>query len=282
VIKPLLLETGTRLGVGAVSSKLEQLGQAAAVLHGADLFSVRESLKSLDARLLQAMQEQTLVAAGVVVSSDETMGQPDTIAARCLVQDLEAEWRRLASELEPYERAARDRLLTCLSLLRTPTMAAHMPNTQPLHDEVLDLIHVFGKLSAAFSPLLELRKQFAMLQALLPHRRRGSSELLDGVLGNSVATANELLAQVQQALGTATYPFNHGEGNVSLVDYARAKEYDPDPVLMTCKEIESHLQMLFALYFQLLGRLIAIAGQVEEKLNNTASTQAQRHSRVGR
>jgi len=94
-------------------------------------------------------------------------------------------------------------------------------------------------------------------------------------LANAVATANELLGQVQQTLGTTAYPFNPGEGNVSLVDFARAKEYDPDPALMTYKEIESHLQMLFALYFQLLGRLVAIAGQVEEKLSETAGVQAQ-------
>ena len=54
--------------------------------------------------------------------------------------------------------------------------------------------------------------------------------------------------------------------DVSLINFARSKEYAADGVLMACKEAESHLQMLFALYFQLLGRLVTIAAQVEQHL----------------
>jgi hypothetical protein len=73
-------------------------------------------------------------------------------------------------------------------------------------------------------------------------------------------------------LGATAYPFNHVKANVSVVDYARLKEYDPDPLRMMCKEAESHLQMLFALYFQALGRLVTVASKVEHILDHRGTT----------
>jgi hypothetical protein len=154
-------------------------------------------------------------------------------------------------------------LTILLQLLRTPEGARKIPDARELHDEARDLMHVFAVLSAAFPPLLRLRQEYAKLQALLP-LRQNSSDLLDLALQNEASVARTLLAEIHQALGATAYPFSHAKGHVSLIDFARSKEYEADPLLMVSKESESHLQMLFALYFQLLGRLTEIASQVEQ------------------
>jgi hypothetical protein len=143
-------------------------------------------------------------------------------------------------------------------------MASRIQNTVQLQDEVLDLLHICGKLSVAFPNLLSLRKDFTVIQTLLEARSQPGSELVDAILQETVRQANERIANVHSALGAAAYPFPHPKGHVSLVDYARAKQYDADPARMTALEIQSHLQMLFAVYHRLVGRLIEIALLVEQ------------------
>jgi hypothetical protein len=268
VIKPLLFETGPGVTVGIVSERGERLRQAKSLIATADLLSMREALKATDTALLAALQQQALLHAGCFSDPSETLADPATAIAQ-----LNGEWTRLSAEIHPFEEAAKDRLLIALSLLRTPAVAAKLQGTQALHDEVRDLLHVFGALSAAFPTLLALRQQFAKLQALLPHRVPGGPELLDAVLRNEAGEAARLIGRVQQALGATAYPFSHVKGQLPVADFARAKEYDPDAITMTGKETESHLQMLFALYFQLLGRLVAIASQVEAQLETNATSE---------
>ncbi len=266
VIKPLLLATDARLSVGNVAEKIEQLRKTKVFLEGANLLETREALKATDAGLIEALQQQVLLQAGLLSQEGDAPTNPEAVVWR-----ITNDWNRLCRELDPFEQAARDRLMILLSLLRTPVVAGAVEETAQLQDEMVNLLHFYGRLGAVFPPLLALRKQFAKLQVLLPHRGQSSSDLLDAVLRNEAAEAGKLLDQIHQALGSTIYPFSHMKGNMSVVDYARAKEYDPDPLRMTSKETESHLQMLFALYFQTLGRLVAVAAKVESALENTAS-----------
>jgi hypothetical protein len=167
--------------------------------------------------------------------------------------------------LNLLKKAAKLRLMTALSLLRTPAVAARITNTQALQEQMLDLLHVFGKLGAAFPFLLDLRKELAVLQTLIAARGQTASDLLEAPLTESIARSDQLLSQIQTALGSAGYPFEHPKGRVTVIEYARAKQYDNDPARMVQLEVLSHLQMLFALYYRVLGRLTAIAVQVEEQ-----------------
>jgi Zn-dependent protease with chaperone function len=267
VFKPLLLSAESRLSAGLASSGVENLNQARATLEQADLLSHRESLKQLDARMLQALEANALAAAGLPVDPESFPiiqgGNRDLLS---LLNSVRGRQEQLARELEPFEQAARLRLLTALNLLRTPAVAARIPATQSLHDEVLDLIHVFGKLSAAFPPLLELRKEFAVLQTLLGAGGQFHSEQAAGALSQSAQRCNQRLAEIQAALGSAGYPFEHPKGRISVADYARARQFDSNPSRMAQLESQSHLQMLFALYYRLLGRLAYLALQVEAQV----------------
>ena len=266
MLAPVLLAPGARLTVGLASARLEQLQQARRLLQETDLTPLRESLKQIDARLLEAAEARALQEAGLETGGAFSLAEPERADLPGLIGRLEQERQQTQQKLGPFLRAGSTRLITALSLLRTPAIAAAIPGTDQLQEEVLDLLHVFGKVSVAFPPLLELRRESALLQALLAFRGQVHSEMLDSAAAAAMGRCNDLLARIQEAFGTAGYPFEHPRGPVTIVEYARAKEYDAEPLHMTFKEAESHLQLLFALYCRVLARLMAIALMVEAQL----------------
>ena len=275
ILAPVLLVPEARPTVGLVSARLEQLQQARRLLQGTDLTRLRESLKQVDARLLEAAEARAVQEAGLEPAGVRSLTEAEPADLPALVGELERQRQQNQQELEPFLQAGRARLMTALSLLRTPATAAALPDTQRLQEEVLDLLHVSAKVSAAFPPLLELRRESAVLQALLAFRGRVHSEMLDSASASARTRCHDLLACIQKLFGTTGYPFAHPKGPITIVEFARAKEYDADPLLMTFKETESHLQMLFALYYRVLARLIAIALPVEQQLaTNPAPLQA--------
>jgi Zn-dependent protease with chaperone function len=274
IVRPVLLGTEPRLSFGMANTKLEQLRQAREFLQQPLLAEYRESLKQVDATMLQAIQANALLQAGVMVDLESfPLCQCDLAGLPDLPGAIHAAQEQLGRAVEPFDQAAGARLLTALSLLRTPEVTAVMPNTQQLQDEVIDLLHVFGRLGAVFPSLLELRREFAGLQTLLDARPQNNSELMDAAVSDLTRRVNEHLARIRAALGSVAYPFEHVKGRITIADYAQGKTYDPDPALMAASGARSHLEMLFALYHRVLGRLIAIATEVEQHLEAGATVQ---------
>lgn len=259
MMKPLLLDKERRrLAPGSTGEKMEQLRNLKLLLENGNLLERREALKQSDAKVLHALQQQALLQAGLLYSEASNVVDPE----EAVLQSNE-DWNKLCVEVEPFENAAIQRLTLLLSLVRITPGVAGTANAEQLTEEVASLLHLFGVLSATFPTLLVLRKQFAKLQVLLPYRHQAGAELLEAVLENEAAETSKLIEQIHHALGATAYPFKHVRTNMSVVDYARAKEFDPDTVRMTYKEAESHLQLLFALYLQVLGRLAEVASSVE-------------------
>jgi hypothetical protein len=267
-LRPIIPEPGARLSAGLAPAKLTQINAARTMLGQNNFLSCRERLKELDARMLKALETNALLHAGVTCDSIAfPLAGDSSTDLTALLGSIHKEQEELGRELEPFESAACLRLMSALSLVRTPTMAARVSNTESMQEEILELLHAFGKLGAVFPALLELRQEFAVLQTLLDARSQTRSELVDAALSGSTRRANELLAEIQTALGSAAYPFDRLHGPISLLDYARAKRYDADPARMAQLEVQSHLQMLFAFYYKVLGRLTTIAQLVEAEIH---------------
>jgi len=268
-LQPIFIGSEGRPTLSVSSAKVEQLVQARATLQGADLLKFREALKQLDALTLQLIEWDVCLRAGFEPTQEHfPLAEAYANDIPAAIESVELRRKELILEIAPFEEAAKLRLRTALGLLRTPALANSIQGSQMLHEEAHDLLHGFGKLSAIFPGLLELRKQFASFEILIPKRAQGQSELLESTLSQCRARSEELLKNVHNTLGSAAYPFAHPRGHITIVDYARAKQYDPDPVRMAHIEIRSHLQMLFALYHRILGRLVAIALQVEAVVDN--------------
>jgi hypothetical protein len=266
IINPLLFPKESRLSVGNMTGKIEQLRQIKSFLESASLLEKRETLKTIDSKLLESLQQQVLVEAGLLIPEADSLLEPKSVVEQC-----NDEWKKACQELAQYEEPVRNRLLIPLSLLRTPGMASTGEDPEKLQEEIAELAHLLEVLTPTFAPLLALRKQLAKNQVLMPYRNQNGSDLFNAVLQNETREATILIETLQQVLGSTAYPFKHVRLNISVADYARSRQYDPDTVRMTCNEAESHLRMLFALYFQALGRLVIIASNIERALEQKAN-----------
>ncbi len=272
-LRPIVFDSGARLSAGLGGDKAAQITQARRTLEGADLTGLCGLVTAQDSRLLQVRQVEALIHAGGEVSAETSGLAPQEIADISATRaGIEAHQEQTARALEPFEKMARQRMMAALSLVRTREMAATNSNAQHLQDEVHDLLHVMEKLRAAFPPLLEARKEYAILGALLGVRGDERAVAVEEGITASTQRLTDFLAQVHKAFGSAHYPFDPPERHRTIVDYARAKQYDPDPARMVCREAECHLQGIVALYHRVLARLIQISLQVESLFVKTAAT----------
>ena len=267
-LRPLLFSADSRLSATISSDRLEQWRASRATLQQNDLLRLRESLKTMDARLLQALQAEALANIGALPTTEAFPLLPaETSDFPNLIGQIHVEWNRLAQEIAPFEQAAKTRLLAALNMLRVPSVASRIANTQALRDEIHDLLHVFGKVSAAYPDLLELRREYSILQALLGAGSAPGSSFQYVALSDSAGRCSSLVGRIHAALGSAAYPFAGAAEQVTVVEYARAKEFDADPGRMAEHEARSHIEKLFALYYRRLARLAALASQVEAELD---------------
>jgi Zn-dependent protease with chaperone function len=273
LLSPILVEEKQGLKRGLPSAWRQHHAEAQAALEQAEIAPLREELKRNDALGLQAVQAGALLEAGVTPSPETFPLVPvDAVGIESSLARAELARAELARALEPLIQLSRTRLLTALNLLRTPEVTRRLTNTQALQDEMDSLLHVLGKVGLAFPAIMELRKEFAVLQALLSIRdRSGEAASAGAALAASAERARGWIAQIQQSLGVASYPFPHSQGLVSLMDYAKTRNFHADPIVMTQMEAESHLMMLFALYHRVLARLVEIARLVEDQVDRGAT-----------
>jgi hypothetical protein len=266
LLSPILIEEKQGLKRGFPSAWRQQHAEARAALDRTDLAQLREQLKRNDAQWLQALQAAAMLESGVTPSPEAFPLVPvDAVGIESSLARAALAGAELAQTLEPLIQLSRTRLLTALNLLRTPEIARRVAETQAL-------LHVLGKLGSAFPAIMELRKEFAVLQTLLAVRGGSAEATAAGAaLATSAERARGWMAQIQQSLGAATYPFPHPRGLVGLVDYAKTRSFHADPIVMTQMEAESHLVMLFALYHRVLGRLVEIARTVEAQLDGNTT-----------
>ncbi len=274
-LRPILIDGSSRLTVSLATNKEAQIREAKRVLENADVAGLCHMLAELDAKTLRVLQWEAMGQAGLELNAETSGLSPsdaaDPVAAR---QAIESQHNQLAAELEPLEQMARMRLTTSLGLLRTRNLASALPNAAQLHDQVTDLLHAMGKMREAFPALLEMRREYAVLQGLIGCRGHGTSVSLEESIAHFAHRVTESVGRIHAALGSSQYPFDPAERHRTIVDYARAKQYDPEPSRMAAKEGECHLRNLVALYYRLLARLTQIALEVEARLERAPASSA--------
>ena len=271
-LRPILFDAGARLTVGLAGGKEAQIIEARRKLEGADLAGLCGQIVELDSKMLHVLQADALMHADVETETADSGLTAAEIADLAGTRSrVELQQARAAEAIEPLEEIALGRLMAALSLLRTPAMASEISNTQQLQDEVTDLLHVMGKLSVAFPELMRARQTYAVLSALLGARGHSQGMSVEEAIADRTRQMTEELVKIHAAFGSAQYPFDPPEHHRTIVDYARAKQYDADPARMACKEAESHLQGIVALYHRLLARFVEVATLVEARFNKTAN-----------
>jgi hypothetical protein len=216
-------------------------------------------------RLREALVAQALASSGVSIEPGRfptvEKNLPDlTVAISAFREEREA----LRAALGSYLAAANTRLTTALSILRDPLAKVPLPDRNAQQQEIEELSHAFGNISAAMPYLRELQDESCVLAARLEARDQTHSELADAGLVGSLEICRGRLARIREILGSTGYPFPHPKGRISLGEYMEAKEYNPDPARMLQLEVQSHLSRGKVVYTRILARLCAVAEQLEQ------------------
>jgi Zn-dependent protease with chaperone function len=180
---------------------------------------------------------------------------------------IEATEARNAAEagLEEFRQAGRTRIMNTVQLLRSPNVAATMPNASQLQDQAREMIFVLSRSGELFELLLELRRECAMLDVLLRYRReQPSADNITTALENACTGIQDRVNRLQELTSQIRYPFPHTTEQILVSQYVRNKEYHADPFEMALREGRSHVEKLLDLYCRALANLIAICETVEQ------------------
>jgi hypothetical protein len=96
---------------------------------------------------------------------------------------------------------------------------------------------------------------FALLAQNRGNHSRPSD--VDRAILELVRELKSLVAGIQERLKAFAYPFPHARGQMSVADYARSEQPAENDWQRVYQDCQSHVERLFALNYQLIGRVLA-------------------------
>ncbi|MDB6125944.1 MAG: Peptidase Ste24p [Pedosphaera sp.] len=220
------------------------------------------ALKLADEQVLGARQAHVLLKAGYQYSpADFGIANVSLDVAESQAHNAFAQ---AAAALQPFSEAGKTRLGDALNLLRLPHGKTHVPSAVELQEEAKQISWTLARVGGIWDLLFETRKDCAALEILLHYRQQGSADNLQNTIENLCTGIQERVNQIQLKMSLVRYPYQHTTADVFVSEYARNKEYHPDPFQLVLKEGQSHIEKLIALYCRLLSNLITISEAVEK------------------
>jgi hypothetical protein len=178
-----------------------------------------------------------------------------------------AENRRsfLAGKLAPFEALSGHRLQIALRIIELPEMTSRIKECASQRAQVNKFFPLLRLLTGLMPSFLEVRNTRAALAGLcscLPDEGMASDSLVAAIkLQMSMAYAAQ--SHVHMSISNETYPFDHARGQISLVEYATTRQPHPEDLAALLTVGDELLDALPIVYGRLLGRLCAVAEQVE-------------------
>jgi len=270
IARPLTLDQYELTPVKDVAKKIATLEEAHRRIGAAapKVLKAVHRFDEADTARIEAMQAQTLCRAKVKFNpKDFNVARASEDAAEKKESDALAAQREAAGVLDAYDAVIRTRLTGALRLLAAPAVAAKVERAGELRREAVRLLRSWSRLAAAMPSFQELRRQFpslAILMSLLDSANENTS--LAAVIRTRTATIHQALTNMRSVLADAPYPFEYADGEITLSQYVVehiAPERNPPAVCMSAKAVA---ERFLSLYPRVLGRLAAIAEQVEASL----------------
>jgi Peptidase family M48 len=169
--------------------------------------------------------------------------------------------------LEAFEKNADARLTCALRLFQDPVVAGKIDDVTALQREAAHLSGVFERLSQAFVPLQELRRNFNAFEAALGMLNEPKlAEKADRRIAELVPVLQNTIKDIRTAIEGVSYPFRHPREDITLEEFARTDIPATHKLEALFNNCECHLNRLLPVYYRVLGRLTFIAMKVEEKI----------------
>jgi Zn-dependent protease with chaperone function len=229
------------------------------------LLPAYEAFRDADEQMLRTIQAGELLRAGFAFNpADFGLADADVAAALSAARET---FEAAGGKLKEFEEAGRTRLTDAIQLLRLPDFGATIPQAAQFQETSREMIYALARLGEVFAPLLEVRRECAALEIILRYRERGErGDHLTASLDRLTTQLRGRIELIQQTTAQIRYPFHHTTERIFVSEYARNKEYHPDPYELVLREGRSHTHKLIALYYRLLGSLVLIAEEVERTM----------------
>jgi hypothetical protein len=139
-------------------------------------------------------------------------------------------------------------------------------NSRDLAPEVDSLAEALVAVAAAMPSVHQIGLRLRPFVALAQNRgNHAKPETVDAHIARLAEELRTIVAAAQAALRDVPYPFPHPRGQLTIAEFARPEKPGEHEWEKIYNESNSHLEKLFALHYRLLGRLLTIAGDVEDQ-----------------
>jgi Zn-dependent protease with chaperone function len=268
-LRPLRLASATLPRSPDVSIEQDRLHAARQAMsaHAEEYRSAVARYDALEAKALEALATAAVYRADVrprkpVGSSHGSMNEAAQAHSRARDQ-----MGRMDRELEPYESAAAQRLLSALTILMDRRSGQRIEQGELMQEQAQKLLPIVGLVSAHLPGVIELRSSQAVLSALLGHLEGNEShQSLIGEIIDAMKRCQQQLADLRQMFTHEPYPFDHAKGEMTIARYLLEMPPPSDDLGAIASGTEQLLSNLALLYNRAVGRLSWIAERVEEDL----------------
>jgi Zn-dependent protease with chaperone function len=217
-------------------------------------------------RLADLTSAEHLAKAGFRIEPKE-FGLPETavspgtqeIEARAASEVASATALDRAAKLGPFMAALRERVTFALVLAqRNAADSTGNPGELPALTRLLAAIGTeiqFGH---------EMATRLRALMLLAQNRGNHSAPgVVDQALSELASQLKTRVTGIQQRLNSFPYPFPHPRAPLTVAEYARSEKPADNDLHRAYLDADSHVDRLFALHYQLLGKVLAYANQGE-------------------
>ena len=221
-----------------------------------------------DTLVMEAGQAGAMLRANLTVKPDDFhLRAPTASAADGARSDALARQQQASPQLAAMERAAADRIFAALELLEVPQVAAKIEDLEERQSECKRIVPALQAVCGQFEPLFELRNEQAALGVLLGNLEGNEeNQSLVASIQAKMESLHRRVQGIRDALSSATYPFDHAKGKISIAEYLVPEMPFADDLGAIFGAGEAILETLPTLYARMVGRLAVTAEQVEESL----------------
>ncbi len=228
----------------------------------------KDTFKKLDEDAFEAETAAAILRAGATPKADQFRLPMQNADQVWQVQEQVAQSQMaIQPKLEPFEAAARQRLVTALQLACLPKVAARLPAGDATQAQIARILPALDLVVGQSGKVLTLRNALGGLAGLVELLQAGrKDQTFIKAMVDQVGRVHACLGEIQQALAAAPYPFEHAKGPCSLADYVLPglpDSHDLDAVFQTAGEA---LETLNRLFLRMIGELALVAEQVETLL----------------
>lgn len=220
----------------------------------------------IDSKWLLCHQVYLLLDVGVKLNqADFNVPVDSPAAAMRAAEKYRSELAMMNDDLKSLEGAFEQRVAAAGELLLVPAMNAKLAGeAAQLHNQMQRVSQTLPEIHLAYADTVKVRNQLA--SAALTLRAVGGQELAAETVSRIMSKVEQIgvaLHAMSKRLHTASFPFEHADGQISLTRYMLPKLPPKDDVGEVLGAAERFVENYHYVYFRSIGTLANICQQVE-------------------